>query len=296
MNGNENEMVLTLGSEKIQFKKVELKFKDGYFQNVFADKNNKTLSETIEHHRYSNLSNIVLENYSEFLDCGLGEFLSILKKKNDENYRLFLNRYGDLEYSNFMIDDKSVLDKKGLYIYTVDDKVKYIGRCLDNFQKRINQGYGKIHPKNCYKDGQATNCHLNSKITENKYGVKLFVCFLDDNNEIIQIENDLIYRYSPDWDIVTRSKISFNSMINKFGGNEMIDINRPNTNKQKILNFLSANKDNGYCDECLENELDIHPRQQINQICRILKNEGKVDRIKSKCQNCKKEKILESIK
>ena len=113
-----------------------------------------------------------------------------------------------------------------------------------------------------------------------------------DEEEIKKIENDLIDRYSPDWNIVTRSKIRFNSMRNKFGGNEMIDINRPNTNKQKILNFLSANKDNGYCDECLENELDIHPRQQINQICRILKNEGKVDRIKSKCQNCKKEKIL----
>jgi len=293
---SKKEIELTLEDKKLKFSKVELVFEGDTYYNVFSMKNNKTLSETIEHHRYSNLSNIVLENYSEFLGHGLGEFLSILKKKNDENYRLFLNRYGDLEYSNFMIDDKVTLDKKDLYVYTVDNEVKYIGRCLDTFRRRINQGYGKIHPKNCYKDGQATNCHLNSLITENKDDVGLYVCPLDDDNEIIQIENDLIVKYNPDWNIVTRSKIRFNSMRNKFGGNEMIDINRPNTNKQKILNFLSANKDNGYCDECLENELDIHPRQQINQICRILINEGKVDRIKSKCQICKKEKILESIK
>jgi len=110
-----------------------------------------------------------------------------------------------------MIDDKTILNKKGLYLYTVGSEIKYIGRCLDTFQKRFNQGYGKIHPKNCYKDGQATNCHLNSKITENKDGVKLYVCPLEDDNAIIEIENDLIVEFNPDWNI-TNSRVRVNNV------------------------------------------------------------------------------------
>lgn len=198
MNGNKNEMVLTLGTKKIQFKKVELKLKDGCFQNVFADKNNKTLSETLEHRRYNKLSTIVSENYSEFLDYGLGEFLLMLKKNKDDNYKLFLNNYGDLKYSIFYIDDTRIMNKKGLYIYTVDNKLRYIGRCLDTFKKRINQGYGKIHPKNCYKDGQATNCHLNSLITKNRGSVSLWVCTMEDDEEIMVLEGQLIEMYGPE--------------------------------------------------------------------------------------------------
>lgn len=67
------------------------------------------------------------------------------------------------------------------------------------------------------------------------------------------------------------------------------------TNSQIVVDFL-LKEDRGYCDDCISNILDIKPRQQVNQICRILKNEGKVDRIKSKCQNCKNDKILNSIK
>ena len=68
-------------------------------------------------------------------------------------------------------------------------------------------------------------------------------------------------------------------------------------NKQKIITFLSeeTNKENGFCDDCLSNKLKIKPRQQVNQICRNLKNEGKISRISSNCNICKNTKILNFI-
>jgi hypothetical protein len=229
-------MVLTLGTKKIQFKKIELKLKDGYFQNVFADKNNKTLSETLGHRRYNKLYTIGSENYSEFLDRGLGEFLLALKENKDDNYKLFLNKYGDLEYSMFYIDDTSVIDKKGIYAYTADNKLKYVGRCLDTFKKRINQGYGKIHPKNCYKDGQATNCHLNSLITKNRDSVSLWVCTMEDDEEIMVLEGQLIEMYGPEWNIASVS----NSIIKTkewIRGEKMVNVCEVIKEKEKNDEF-----------------------------------------------------------
>jgi len=66
------------------------------------------------------------------------------------------------------------------------------------------------------------------------------------------------------------------------------------TNEKKIIDFLfvEENKSNGYCDDCLSHKLKIKPRQQVNQICRRLKEEGKISRIKARCILCGKEKKL----
>lgn len=65
---------------------------------------------------------------------------------------------------------------KGLYSFVVDNTIKYIGRSHDPFYKRVNQGYGHISPKNCFRDGQSTNCRINSIIAKNYHMVKLFIC------------------------------------------------------------------------------------------------------------------------
>lgn len=83
----------------------------------------------------------------------MSDFLTILKQNDDDFYMKFLNQYGDLIYSRFTINDEYFSGEKGLYLYTVDDEIKYIGRCLDTFKTRVNRGYGKIVPKNCYLDG-----------------------------------------------------------------------------------------------------------------------------------------------
>jgi excinuclease UvrABC nuclease subunit len=105
-----------------------------------------------------------------------------------------------MKYCVFAINSE-IANKKGLYFYEINGQIKYIGRCLDNFKKRINWGYGTIHPKNCFLDGQSTNCHLNSLITENKDKVNLWVCLLSDNNEIKVLEKKLIGKYNPEWNL-----------------------------------------------------------------------------------------------
>ena len=114
-------------------------------QNVFAQKNDKTVRETLAGPRYTKLSQKILRNYSTSLDKPLGEFLLQLKNENNIFYKEFLNQHGDKKYGVFLIDNQTLLNEKGLYIYLIDDQIKYIGRCLDSFRKRINQGYGRFH-------------------------------------------------------------------------------------------------------------------------------------------------------
>lgn len=125
----------------------------------------------------------------------------MFEKKGDNFYLCFLNKYGDKQYCEFSIIDNNYFNKKGLYIYCVNNELKYIGRCTDSFNTRINQGYGKIHPKNCYLDGQTTNCRLNYLIGQNQSNIKFLVYIMTDNKIIIQAEKDLIKQYKPPWNL-----------------------------------------------------------------------------------------------
>jgi hypothetical protein len=87
------------------------------------------------------------------------------------------------------------LNEKGIYKFVVKNKIVYIGRCLDNFKKRFNFGYGKINPKNCYKDGQSTNCRINNYCNKEKF--EIFVYCLIENSEIKKIEKQLIKKIKP---------------------------------------------------------------------------------------------------
>lgn len=183
------------------FLPIPLNFELGHFVDVFAGKNNKTVLETIEHRRYLKFRSEVLERYGEERHEPLGAFLLRLKLRNDLFYQRFLNRYGDLKYSKFSIREKKDHKKRGIYAYFSGDRLKYIGRCRDTMQKRVNQGYGKIHPKNCYIDGQATNCRLNALITSNYETVSLWLHPLTNEEEIFAEERRLISLLAPSWNL-----------------------------------------------------------------------------------------------
>lgn len=176
-------------------------FTTNFYQNIFSQKNNKTVAETLEHRRYEKLKDKVKRNYLNSLNKPLGDFLLNLKNEGDDFYKKFLNRYGDLTYSLFTISNSSHLDSKGIYAYLSGDEMKYIGRCKDSLKKRVNIGYGKIHPKNCYLDGQATNCHLNARITKESNNVTLWLCPIESASEIEVVEKGLVRIYSPPWNI-----------------------------------------------------------------------------------------------
>ena len=197
MKGKTNK-ILTLNNKNYTFVNVEIHFSENILKDIFIEKNNKTLLETIKSKRYKHLEKSVYDKYSNYLNIQLGLFLKQLKNNNDLFYKNFLNFYGDLSYSIFKINDINSISKKGLYIYCVNDELKYIGRSKDPFGKRINYGYGNISPKNCYLDGQSTNCRINSLITLNKKNIKLYILEIKNNELIESLEKELINKYNPE--------------------------------------------------------------------------------------------------
>jgi hypothetical protein len=95
----------------------------------------------------------------------------------------------------------SIKKQKGLYLYFRTSELVYIGRSFDPFGKRVDQGYGSIHPKNCYIDGQSTNCHLNTLIAAVSERVSFYVHPMTEDSEIAATEHALIREQKPPWNI-----------------------------------------------------------------------------------------------
>lgn len=195
-------MKITVQNYKFDFVPVKLVLKKNHLANLFAQKNNKTVAETLSSKKYSRLSAEVRKRYPLALNEKLGEFLYDLKMGGDDFYLRFLNQYGDDVYCDFSVAES--LKTKGLYLFAVRDEIRYLGRTHEPFAKRINQGYGHLSPKNCYKDGQATNCRLNSLIAQYWKELACYVCPLEDDDEIDSLERTLIRQLQPEWNLALR--------------------------------------------------------------------------------------------
>lgn len=64
------------------------------------------------------------------------------------------------------------------------------------------------------------------------------------------------------------------------------------TNTETILELLEECHPKGFCDDCISNQSKIEPRQQVNQICRRLLEQNKLQRYKAECDLCHKSKIV----
>jgi len=200
---------LTVINDTLIFKEVSFEVKkydiESIFQNLYKNSSGegKTLKETLKKKRYIKFKEICEIDYKDYLELGFIDFLVELKEKNDVFYKNFLNKYGERDFCEFLISDESVHNKKGLYLYTVDDEIKYIGRCRDNFKNRINNGYGHISPKKCFLDGNSTNCHLNNLINNKNKSkkIKFYICELDQDEAIINHEKYLILKSRPEWNM-----------------------------------------------------------------------------------------------
>lgn len=196
-------MKIKIEEKILQLKNVNLDFIDIGLKDLFKLKNNKTLFETLKHKKYQSLN---LEEFNDGFKIPLGLFLESLKIKGNEKYKLFLNKYGDMEYCKFKISDKETWKLKGIYFYVLNSEIVYIGRCCDSFYKRINNGYGRISPKNCYKDGQQTNCHINSLVNKYYKNISFWIYPVVNVEEIKELEVKLIKYYKPKWNIALIDK------------------------------------------------------------------------------------------
>ena len=152
------------------------------------------MAETLSGRWYAKLSEEVRYRYPGSLNDKLGRFLLRLKMGDDSLYLRFLNEDGDSTFCDFSIERTDLTKRKGVYYFAIADEVKYVGKAHESFMWRINQGYGHISPKNCYPDGQSTNCHVNPRIAKSRAVVSLFVCPIDNDSEIDQVERRRLSR------------------------------------------------------------------------------------------------------
>jgi hypothetical protein len=79
-----------------RFVNVALTFLPGTSENVFLEKNNTTVAQTIAHRKYIKLTPETKQRYSNNLNSPLGDFLMSLKRSGDQFYSFFLNPHCDL--------------------------------------------------------------------------------------------------------------------------------------------------------------------------------------------------------
>ena len=200
------------------FKKHDLTeiVNDGTADKYLQLKSATTLEGKIA--KFSPKMKSLAEKYKSFYKLPYVEFVNFLSSNGEKKIikECILNKYGAGPFCRFAIKDKSIFHKTGLYCFCVDETIMYIGRCQkgpkgkNNIKKRVNDGYGKINPKNCYKDGQATNCHVNNLIYTAFFVEKKEIEFLFlpiDGDEIIAAkEEDFIAQYNPKWNILLKEE------------------------------------------------------------------------------------------
>ena len=87
----------------------------------------------------------------------------------------------------------------GVYAILVGDRLKYIGRCIDLQSAFGKSGCGGIGPSNIRKNGQSTNCKLNSRILElAKRGIAVHVWF-HGTADFVGVKRKLVAVLAPPW-------------------------------------------------------------------------------------------------
>lgn len=127
-----------------------------------------------------------------------GAFREFMPQDRYENMgHLPLNAHGDGPFCKFKI--AKGVHQSGVYMLTLNDNPKYIGKCSDLAQRWGPQGFGSISPKNCFEGGQSTNCKINSLVLRHsKLGERLILWFYATPDPS-PVERTLILDLRPEW-------------------------------------------------------------------------------------------------
>lgn len=155
---------------------------------------------------------IIVHNISDTFANGsnIRDYMTVLremKNNGNDDYKLFLNKHGWKDFCKFKVEaPDEVMKKKGIYCYFVDGDVRYIGSTTTSFRQRFySAGYANINARACLKNGQSTNCHINSKVNELSSGkglsarvkVGFYVCDNNfSNDDILNLETKMIQAVS----------------------------------------------------------------------------------------------------
>jgi len=184
-----------LSSPENKLKSVDIKEISHSATDIFSHYVRLSLGKFIEKYGQNNPSKIKFT--AEELNLKCGAILQSLKHKNDTRYTDVLNQFGDKRFCKFKIEKNKLTENYGLYFFEFQSELKYIGSTKQSFLKRINNGYGNISPRNCFKGGQSTNCKINSNLNQilekgGQTDIKFYVFPMTDKAKIISTEKKLI--------------------------------------------------------------------------------------------------------
>lgn len=120
-------------------------------------------------------------------------------KVEETDKSIQLNQYANSLFTSFSIDSPKFEDKKGVFVFTVDNTVVYVGMTNDSLEKVMMGTYGSIIPRKLHKDGQLTACRLSAFLNSNhNKNIELWFITCDDKEKNKQIKNELIDEYKPE--------------------------------------------------------------------------------------------------
>lgn len=202
-------MFIQINEEKIELTKVEIIVLEQGIADLFESFDKKTLGELTKQKKYEHLKDCV-NKQKYLLDMPAGAALKSLKEEGNPIYRQFLNNYGDLIYSRFVVSgDENLLKQRGIYTIVANNELKFCGVCARTFKERFNQHIGSIYAKGCYRDGTSTHCHVNAKITQllPTSDVHFAIYPMENEKAMNKLKNAIVKRFEPEWNLRSNREI-----------------------------------------------------------------------------------------
>ena len=113
---------------------------------------------------------------------------------------LKLHKYGSGPFVFLQLS--SLPEAQGVYAMVADDKeILYIGQSSDTIRNRWQMGYASIQPRNCFQNGQSTNCRLNRLIYAAILANRKLELYVLATTDYERIEKNLIATLQPTWNV-----------------------------------------------------------------------------------------------
>jgi len=151
----------------------------------------KLLKDVLEDPPYRHLRDEVIARYPHYLPLRIGLFLWERKEKHDPFYRAFLNPYGDERFGTFRMKDSDEAAGKGVFLVISKGEIIHGGCCHDSFGKLITDYLGRISSQDCYLDGDAIRCRINSLLAAKIPDTGMYIHSIADEEERVQVAQTL---------------------------------------------------------------------------------------------------------
>ena len=123
-------------------------------------------------------------------------------KVEEPNKSIALNQYADSLFTSFSIDSPEFEDKQGIFVFTVNGTVVYVGKTETSLKTVMQSTYQNINARKLQADGQRTACRLNAFLNENhNKNIELWFIECNDKEKIKRIKKELINEYKPEINI-----------------------------------------------------------------------------------------------